>query len=84
MELSAIGLSEECEAYQLADRYMSEYYPEWYERYPIKLADPDTYFSFTNEETGRFTWDTDQGELQDPEGVRDMTPAQVLAFLFKE
>ena len=84
VELSAVGLSEECEAYQLADRYMSEYYPEWYERYPIKLADPDTYFSFTNEEAGRFTWDTDQGELQDPEGVRDMTPAQVLAFLFKE
>ena len=82
VELSAIGLSEECEAYQLADRYMSEYYPEWYERYPVKLADPETYFSTENENAGRFTWDTDKGEVKDPERVRDMTPQQVLDYLF--
>ena len=84
VELSAIGLSGECEAYQLADRYMAEYYPEWYERYPVKLADPETYFTFTGENAGRFTWDTEKGGLSDPEGVRDMTPEEVLAWLFQD
>lgn len=82
VEVSAIGLSEECEAYQLADRYMSEHYPEWYERYPVKLADPETYFSTENENAGRFAWDPEKGKVKDPDGVRDMTPEQVLDYLF--
>ena len=82
VELSAVGLSEGCEAYRLADRYMAEYYPEWYERYPVKLADPETYFSAEHKDAGRFSWDTEKGILKDPEGVRGMTPAQVLAYIF--
>ena len=84
VELSAIGLSEDCEAYQLADRYMSAYYPEWYERYPVKLADPETYFSFTGESAGRFTWDPEKGEMKDPDGIQEMTPEQVLVWIFEE
>ena len=82
VELSAIGLSEACEAYLLADRYMSEYYPEWYERYPVKLAEPESYFSFSKDSAGRFSWDTGENGLSDPEGVGDMKPEQVLAYLF--
>lgn len=83
-EISAIGLSEDCEAYQLADQYMAEYYPEWYERYPVKLADPETYFTFEGDNAGRFTWDVSGEEegFLDPEGIQDMTPSEVLESLF--
>jgi len=86
VQISAIGASEDCEAYQLADQYMSEYYPTWYERYPIYLCDPAKYFVFEGEDAGRFTWDTESGEavLSDPEGFADMRPAEVLAELFGE
>ena len=83
VEVSAIGLSEDCEAYRLADEAMSEHYPEWYERYPVKLCDPAVYFTFEGENAGRFTWDTD-GAFTDPEGVQAMTPAQVMEYLFAE
>ena len=48
----------------------------------MKRADPETYLSTENENAGRFTWDTDKGEVKDPERVRDMTPQQVLDYLF--
>lgn len=83
VELSAIGASEDCQAYALADRYMSKYYPEWYARYPVKLADPEVYFSFTDEDAGKFSWDT-HGAFGDPEGVTDMSPEQALALVFGE
>ena len=84
VEISAIGQSEDCEAYQLADRYMSEYYPEWYERYPVKLADPESYFTFEGDNAGRFTWEFSEDEdgFTDPEGIQDMTPSEVLECLF--
>lgn len=84
VELSAIGTSEDCEAYKLADKYMSKYYPAWYERYPIKLADPEQYFTFEGENAGRFSWKTDGGSegLSDPDGVQKMGPEGVLEFVF--
>ena len=81
VQISAIGKSEDCEAYKLADEYMSEYYPEWYSRYPIYLCDPDVYFSFTGENAGKFTWSADV--LTDSENIRNMTPKEVLEILFK-
>ena len=81
VELSAIGLSMDCEAYRLADRYMAEYYPEWYRRYLVKLADPELYFSCSGDSVGRFTWHIGADGLSDPEHISDMKPAQVLAFL---
>ncbi len=86
VQISAIGTDESCEAYGLAEWYMSEYYPEWYERYPIYLCDPETYFTFEGEDAGRFTWDTegsDQG-LADPDGLQEKTPEEVLRLLFDE
>ncbi len=92
VQLSAIGTGTGCEAYVLADKYMSEYYPEWYGRYPVKLCDPAVYFSFTGENAGRFTWSTGGGQtgssegsgggLADPDNIRGMTPAEVLKALF--
>ena len=62
---------------------MSKYCPEWYARYPVKLADPEVYFSFTDEDAGKFSWDT-HGAFGDPEGVTDMSPEQALALVFGE
>ena len=67
-----------------ADRYMSEYFPEWYERYDVPVCSPDVYFSFEGENAGRFTWDVSgaNGGLTDPEGMQRMTPEEVLETLF--
>ncbi len=84
VQISAIGTKETCEAYRLADMYMSEHYPLWYERYPVYLCDPDRYFMPEGENAGRFTWDTeytDQG-LTDPDHIQDMEPKEVLEKLF--
>ena len=85
VQISAVGTSESCQAYVLADRYMSKYYPAWYERYPIYLCNPDGYFGFTGENAGRFRWDTSgAGVLTDPDGLQNRKPDEVLAFLFQE
>ena len=81
VQLSAIGKSADCEAYKLADEYMSEYYPEWYSRYTIYLCDPDVYYTFTGENAGKFTWSDEV--LADSENIKDMTPKEVLEILFK-
>ena len=81
VQISAIGKSTECEAYKLADEYMSKYYPEWYRRYPIYLCDPDVYFTFTGENAGKFTWSADF--LADSENVKNMTPKEVLDIIFE-
>lgn len=81
VQISAIGKSTECEAYKLADEYMSKYYPKWYSRYPIYLCDPDVYFTFTGEKAGKFAWSTDV--LADSENVRNMTPKEVLKTIFE-
>lgn len=74
VQLSAIGSSEGCEAYRLADRYMREYYPQWYARYGVKLCPAASYTACV----GHFTWSADH----DPDGFRSMTPAAVLENLF--
>ncbi len=86
VQLSALGNSKDCQAYQLADRYMKTYHPEWYQRYPVALKDFAEYTSFAgNEVLGRFTWDVSgSGVLSDPEGVRNLSAAQVLALLYGE
>jgi Periplasmic protein TonB, links inner and outer membranes len=82
--IGAIGLSEDCEAYRLADEYMSKYYGEWYRRYDTHLCSPDTYMKIEGEVAGRFRWDTESGKgLTDEEHVQDMTPSEVLKMCFK-
>ena len=85
VQISAVGNSESCEAMQLADRYMSEHYPEWYARYPAVLRSPESYFLFQKEVSGVFSWDTDQRRfLTDPDGLQQMRPDRVLEILFSE
>ena len=86
VQISAIGTDESCEAYALADRYMSKYYPTWYERYPTHLCAPNTYFTFEGENAGRFTWNISGGKeaFTDPDGLQDMKPEEVLKVLFEE
>ncbi len=82
IQISAIGDSTDCEAYQLADKYMSKYYPLWYERYPIYLTDANVYFNVEKGNAGRFRWS--ENGLTDPDNISNMTPANVLKELFSE
>lgn len=85
VQIGAIGTTEDCEAYLLADHYMSTYYPEWYKRYPVCLKNAEDYFSFEGEKAGLFRWDlnTETG-FSDPDGYQSMTPEEVLKHLFNE
>lgn len=38
VQIDAIGTSKDCQAYVVADTYMSKYYADWYDRYPIFRA----------------------------------------------
>ena len=84
VQIGAVGNDENCEAYKLADKYMSEYYPAWYERYRTALKEPGVYFVFEGEDAGLFSWDTsgNGSGLTDPDGIQDMSPDEVLALLF--
>lgn len=86
VQIGAIGTDKTCEAYCLADRYMSTYFPKWYKRYEVSLKDPKTYFKIEGQKAGRFTWNiTGQGEgLADPAGMQNMQPEEVLKLLFAE
>ena len=74
VQLGAIGGSTSCEAYRLADQYLSRYYPAWYERYAPSLKSPGSYLSAN----GVFTWSA----LTDPDGVKNMQAPEVLRLLF--
>ncbi|MBQ7678168.1 MAG: hypothetical protein IJT32_08035 [Lachnospiraceae bacterium] len=83
VQLSAVGRSTDCEAYRLADAYMSAHCPVWHSYYPTQLVSPGAYFAFSGNEAGAFLWDVSGagGGLTDPDGIRNMTPKEVLAML---
>lgn len=83
VQIGAIGDDENCEAYFLADRYMSALSPEWYARYPAALKEPAAYFSIEGDSAGMFSWDvtgTSRG-LTDPAGIRQMDAEDILKML---
>ena len=83
--IGAIGNSKDCEAYKLADQYMSKYYPEWYRRYSVSLSSPGKYFTIEGDEAGRFSWNTSSGQgLTDELGARNMTPGEILKYCYGE
>jgi hypothetical protein len=83
VQLSAIGMGTDCEAYVLADRYMKEHCPEWAERYEVQLKSLSVYMDLSHEKAGIFTWDTGSEDgLEDPEGIRDMSPEEILELIF--
>ena len=85
VQIGAVGESESCEAYALADRYMTRYYPLWHQRYPTALKAPGLYLKLREAPLGRFHWFIDgRGILFDPEGIQNMGPDAALRCLFQE
>ena len=84
VQIAAVG-NDGCQAYALAQKYMTEYYPAWAARYNVLQADPARYFFFEEDnKSGVFNFSTDEKGLLDPDGYLDMSPEQVLKDLFGE
>lgn len=86
VQLSAVAQSAEdtgCEAYRLADAYMSRFCPEWYERYPAVVREYSKFTAFTIEQGGKFSWNLtgENGGLTDPDGFVSRTPEEILQQL---
>ena len=81
VQLSALGASKDCEAYKLADKYMSEY-PAWYSVYDVALKKYGDYTAVTGAATGKFSWKLDGGILTDPDGIAGMSAAEVLKTIY--
>jgi hypothetical protein len=64
------------DAVWLAEHYMKNYFPLWYDKFP-DLRRGGSYLT----DFDRFRWNTET--LADPEGYRDMDAAAILADLFK-
>ena len=84
-ELSAIGESKDCDAYRLADKYMSKYFSDWYARYPIALKNYEEYTYVEGEYVGKFSWNLTGADsvLSDPDNLRSKRPEEILEILFK-
>lgn len=80
VQIAAVGYSVSCEAYQLANKYMTDYFPDWRARYPVSLEKPGSYLAVKNETGGRFRWN--DATLTDPEGIRSMSAAEALKLIF--
>ncbi|MDR1537822.1 MAG: copper amine oxidase N-terminal domain-containing protein [Clostridiales bacterium] len=65
------------EAVKLAEKYMSKYFPEWYEKYPNCNRNASYLTGYD-----KFSWD--ESLLSDPDGLRKKDAAQVLSVLFNE
>ena len=84
VQISAVGKDKNCQAYALADKYMSEKYGEWSERYPAIVCDPGRYLVFEGDRAGVFSWNTSSGSkgLVDPDGLQNMSAEEALKVLF--
>lgn len=90
VQLSAIAPQngapgEECQAYALAQKYMTEHFPEWSKRYPVVYKNWSSYITYsTNPKTfvGKFSWAIDGSYLTDPDSYVTMTAAEILDNLF--
>ena len=85
VQISALGPDKNCEAYQLANKYMNTYFPEWSERYgdQVLCLTFDSYTKVSGDKAGKFSWNLENGVLSDPDGYAKMTPAEILADLFQ-
>ena len=83
-QIGAIGFNEHCQAYRLAEKYMSFCYPAWYERYGIPLLAPEEFYRCGETGEGHFRWylDGEGGHLSDPDGYASLTPKEILRDLF--
>lgn len=68
----------ETQATQLAKTYMARYYPEYYARYSSKINRGTLY------KTGSASMSWYDNVMADPDGMKNMTPNQVLKILYHE
>ena len=72
VQISGVGESEDCQAVALAQKYMSEYFPAWSQRYDAAFKSYSSYTSFTGTSAGKFSPDA------------PVTRAQAVTFLWRE
>ena len=68
--------SPDSEAIRLADKYMSKYFPEAYQRYDTCIRDIDFLTDYN-----QMHWN--RNILKDPDGYDEMTPEEILKDLFE-
>ena len=88
MQLSAINVKDSenknCEAYRLADYYMTTYYPEWHKRYPTVVKPTSKYLNFIdkNNRFGVFHFDR-ENILTDPDNFYSKSAKEILKILYQ-
>lgn len=86
LQLSAINIhkseNKNCKAYNLADYYMSTYFPEWHRRYPTVVKPTEKYLRFNNNNCGIFHF-TIPEVITDPENIKNMSADEILKLLFE-
>ena len=83
VQINGVGNTEDCQAVKLAEKYMSQYYPQWWERYHKVYKNFGDYTDYEGNDAGKFSWDL-TSTLTDDEGYAKMTADQILADLFKD
>ena len=81
VQINGVGDSENCQAVKLAEKYMSQYYPQWWERYHKVYKSFDSYTKYSGKDAGKFSWDL-KNTLADPDGYANMSADEILADLF--
>ena len=81
VQINGVGDSENCQAVKLAEKYMSKYYPQWWERYHKVYKSFDSYTKYSGKDAGKFSWDL-KNTLADPDGYANMSADEILADLF--
>ena len=82
VQINGVGDSENCQAVKLAEKYMSQYYPQWWERYHKVYKSFDSYTKYSGKDAGKFSWDL-KNTLADPDGYANMSADEILADLFE-
>ena len=84
-QISALGYDKNCEAYKLANYYMTRYYPRWSERYDAVLKDINAYTKFRiDTKAVNFSWNLENGVITDPDNFVNKSPENILKELFEE
>ncbi len=81
VQINGVGDSENCQAVKLAEKYMSQYYPQWWERYHKVYKSFDSYTKYSGKDAGKFSWDL-KNTLADPDGYANKKADEILADLF--
>ena len=82
VQINGVGDSENCQAVKLAEKYMSQYYPQWWERYHKVYKSFDSYTKYSGKDAGKFSRDL-KNTLADPDGYANKKADEILADLFE-